>query len=76
MLQRLYVDNYRCLVNFECTFGPAQLILGPNGAGKSTVFDVLDLLRDFCIDGAAPDGRFVGASRTRWQDVPRANIRT
>jgi len=70
MLQRLYVDNYRCLVNFECTFGPAQLILGPNGAGKSTVFDVLDLLRDFCIDGAAPDGRFVGASRTRWQDVP------
>ncbi len=70
MLERLYVDNYRCMVNFECTLGPAQLIVGANGAGKSTLFDVLALLRDFCIGGLGPEGRFVGTSRTRWQNVP------
>src|SRR5438132_386977 len=75
MLTRVYVDNFRCMVNFECRLGPRQLILGPNGAGKSTLFDVLGLLRDFCIRGELPDRvppapRFGGPSRTRWQDVP------
>ncbi len=69
MLERLYVDNFRCMVNFECSLGPTRLILGPNGAGKSTIFDVLALLRDFCITGVPPDGRFAGATRTRWQSV-------
>ena len=31
MTARLYVDNYRCLVNFECKLGAEQLILGPDG---------------------------------------------
>lgn len=75
MLTRIYVDNYRCMVNFECHLGSQQLILGPNGAGKSTLFDVLTLLRDFCIRGELPDRptpalRFGGNSHTRWQDVP------
>lgn len=74
MLTRVYADNYRCMVNFECRLGARQLILGPNGAGKSTLFDVLALLRDFCIRGdrpdrESPDTRFVGPSRTRWQKV-------
>lgn len=69
MLNRVYVDNFRCMVNFECHLGAQQLILGPNGAGKSTLFDVLALLRDFCVRGEPPDERFVGRSRTRWQDV-------
>ncbi len=75
MLTRIYVDNFRCMVNFECHLGPQQLVLGPNGAGKSTFFDVLTLLRDFCIRGQLPDrpppaSRFGGNSRTRWQDEP------
>jgi len=76
MLTRVYVDNFRCMVNFECQLGPQQLVLGPNGAGKSTLFEVLSLLRDFCIHGEAPDRqplfpRFGGSSRTRWQqDAP------
>jgi len=74
MLTRIYVDNFRCMVNFECRFGPQQLVLGPNGAGKSSLFDVLSLLRDFCIRGEAPDPpppapRFGGPTRTRWQSV-------
>jgi predicted ATPase len=70
MLERLYVDNFRCLVNFECRFGPKQLILGPNGGGKTTLLHVLGMLRDFCFHGAPPDNLFLGASKTRWQDVP------
>jgi hypothetical protein len=69
MLTRIYVDNFRCMVNFECALGAQQLILGSNGAGKSTLFDVLTMLRDFCIRGELPAG-FGGNSRTRWQDVP------
>lgn len=70
MLERLYIDNYRCLVNFECRFVPKQLILGPNGAGKTTVFDVLETLREFCVNGVPPENLFVGITKTRWQDVP------
>lgn len=74
MLTRIHVDNFRCMVNFECRLGPRQLLLGPNGSGKSTLLDVLSLLRDFCVAGAPPDRqppatRFGGSSRTRWQNV-------
>lgn len=79
MLTRIYVDNFKCLVNFECRLGARQLILGRNGAGKSTLFDVLALLRDFCVRGDPPDrdtsdSRFVGRTRTRWQDNPVQNF--
>jgi len=37
MLQRLYVDNYKCLVNFELPLQELSLLLGPNGAGKTSV---------------------------------------
>ena len=68
MLTRVHVDNFRCFVNFECRLSAQQLLLGPNGAGKSTFFDVLTLLRDFCVRGDASEDRFVGRTRTRWQD--------
>lgn len=74
MLTRLYVDNFRCFVNLEATLKPRQLLLGPNGAGKSSLFDVLILLRDFCVHGKEaasidPSARFGRLTRTRWQDV-------
>ena len=47
MLERLYVTNYRCLVNFEFRPNSKQLLIGGNGSGKTTVLDVLALLRDF-----------------------------
>ena len=37
MLQRPYVDNYKCLVNFELPFQEVTLLLGPNGVGKTAV---------------------------------------
>jgi ATPase subunit of ABC transporter with duplicated ATPase domains len=69
MLTRLYVNNFRCFVNFECRFGSKQLLLGPNGVGKSSIFDVLSLLRDFSALGESAEGRFGGSSRTRWLNM-------
>src|SRR5437764_918133 len=69
MLERLYVNNYRCLVNFDCRFTSKQLIIGPNGSGKSTLFDVMATLRDFCAAGKQADALLLGFTRTRWQEV-------
>ena len=66
MLKRVYIDNYKCLVNFEYRPGAAQLILGGNGTGKSSVFEVLSLLRSL-LDGATTMHLFNNKSRTRWQ---------
>ena len=69
MLKRLYVDNYRCLVNFEVQFDELTLLLGPNGSGKSSVLDVLYSLREL-LGGTAritdPE-IFPRRTLTRWQ---------
>ena len=36
MLTRLYIDNFRCFVNFEYRPAARELILGRNGSGKTT----------------------------------------
>ena len=41
MIKRLYVDNFRCLVNFEVELEETNVFLGKNGSGKSAVFDLL-----------------------------------
>ncbi len=68
MLKRLYVDNFKCLVNFELTVGPINLFLGSNGVGKSTVFDVLRKLQIFVGgDGHKVTTIFKSEDLTRWQ---------
>ena len=37
MLERLYVDNYKCLVNFELPLQELTLLLGANDAGKTSL---------------------------------------
>ena len=69
MLKRLYVDNFRCLVDFELNFDSINLFLGDNGAGKSTVFDILGKLQEFIIEeNANLKSLFKLSYRTRWQD--------
>ena len=34
MLERLFVDNYKCLVNFELRLEEMSLLLGPDGPGS------------------------------------------
>lgn len=69
MLQRLYVDNYKCLVNFELSLEELTLLLGPNGTGKTAVLEVVSALRRILIDGApiTQANVFPTATLTRWQ---------
>lgn len=76
MIKRLYVDNYRSLVNFEITFQELTLLLGPNGVGKTSVLDVISAVR-LLLSGTTRLGErkdkelakivFPAASLTRWQ---------
>ena len=63
MITRLYVNNFRCLVNFKAEFDSFAVLCGPNGAGKSSVFDALRLLRNLGTGDALLGG-------TGEQDVP------
>ncbi|WP_449418568.1 AAA family ATPase [Phormidium nigroviride] len=74
MLKRIYVNNFRCLVNFELTVDSINLFLGSNGSGKTTVFDVLRKLQIFILGEQAfqQDYRvsdlFTNKDLTRWQN--------
>jgi predicted ATPase len=47
MLQRLYVNNFKCLENFELSLEgmSSTLLIGRNGVGKSMIANVLQLLQ-------------------------------
>ena len=72
MLKRLYVDNYKCLVNFEARLSELTLLLGPNGSGKSSVLDVVFALRQLLSGVAKITDReiFPTHTLTRWQSRP------
>jgi predicted ATPase len=67
MLTRIYIDNFRCFVNFEYRPESKQLLLGPNGSGKSSLFDALNFIKRF-VNG--DENLFTQLTRTRWQDRP------
>ena len=67
MLKRIYIDNFRCLVNFELDADGINLFLGSNGAGKSTVFDVLQKIQAFVSGDSKVEGIFKSGDCTRWQ---------
>ncbi|MEH2026453.1 AAA family ATPase [Nostoc sp.] len=70
MLKRIYIDNFRGLVNFEMNFDSINLFLGGNGTGKSTVFEVLRKIQTFVSGDAKVEGIFKSADCTRWQTSP------
>lgn len=67
MLKRLYIDNFRCFVNFEYKPERKQLLLGANGSGKSSLLDAIALLKTF-LNGV--DNPFLATTRTRWSPLP------
>jgi predicted ATPase len=68
MLSRLYIHNFRTLVNFEIRFDETNLLLGANGSGKSTVFEVLRRLRGFILgESRYLHEAFPPENLTRWQ---------
>ncbi|MGF2039143.1 MAG: ATP-binding protein [Nostoc sp. CmiVER01] len=70
MLKRIYIDNFRGLVNFEMNFDSINLFLGGNGTGKSTVFEVLRKIQIFISGDEKVEGIFKFADCTRWQTSP------
>lgn len=47
MLTEIYIDNYKCLVNFTITLDRMALFPGANGSGKTTVIELLAKLQRF-----------------------------
>ena len=74
MLKRLYIDNYKCFVNFEYSPGNRELLLGDNGSGKSSIFEVLAGLRALIIDGVDVADVFPRSTRTRWQERDQQSV--
>ena len=69
MIKRLYIDNYKSLVNFELPLQELTLLLGPNGVGKTAVLDVVFALRRLLSGEAKVTDAdvFPTTSLTRWQ---------
>lgn len=74
MLRRVYIDNYRCFVNFELSLGSQQLILGLNGSGKSTLLEALNAIKELVTGATNPDALFSDSSRTRWQTLAQQTL--
>lgn len=69
MLNRIYVDNYKSLVNFELHLDRMIVLLGENGTGKSTIFEILRKIQLFLTGDAKIDQLFPFLDRCRWQSV-------
>ncbi|BBC26513.1 AAA family ATPase [Pseudanabaena sp. ABRG5-3] len=67
MLNRIYIDNFRSLVNFEISFDSINLFLGANGSGKSTVFDAIHKIKVLISGASNLETLFVLADCCRWQ---------
>jgi len=70
MLKRIYIDNFRCLVNFELSVDGINLFLGPNGTGKSALFDVLRKIKSFVSGEGKVNAIFNSDDCTCWQTSP------
>ncbi|HLJ11728.1 MAG TPA: AAA family ATPase [Planctomycetaceae bacterium] len=71
MLKRLYIDNFRALVNTDLALERRTLLMGANGTGKSTFADVLLRLQWLISGISKTDEIFTSDTLTRWQNVPR-----
>lgn len=66
MISNVYIDNFRCFVNFEWKPQKFSLLLGENGGGKSTVLGLLKIMRDLLYGGESTTNLFPAGSLTAW----------
>lgn len=66
MIERVYIDNFRCFSSFELRLDRVNLLLGPNGSGKSSLVEALATIADGLGAGTAADSGFVPDDLTRW----------
>ncbi|MFN9060918.1 MAG: AAA family ATPase, partial [Pseudanabaena sp.] len=74
MLNRIYIDNFRSLVNFELSFDSINLFLGANGSGKSTVFDALNKVKNLILGTFKVENLFSESDCCRWQTSKAHNF--
>lgn len=76
MLTRLYVDNYKSLVDLE--FRPPRIcvLVGENGSGKTTIGSLLHALTRLLVDGASAEEVFPARDLCRWSksDVQKIEL--
>jgi recombinational DNA repair ATPase RecF len=73
MIKKIYIDNFRCLVNFQIDLQSNQLWLGANGTGKSSVIDALCKLQRV-LDGDSVADVFSTDDLTLWQSKTAQTI--
>ena len=73
MIKRIYIDNFKCLVNFEINPKNFQLWLGNNGNGKSSVLEALDGIRRV-VSGEPVHLAFPNESLTQWESRKEQTI--
>jgi predicted ATPase len=63
MIERLYIQNYRCLESMTLDFAgrPSALLIGKNGAGKSTVLECVRVFQQICR-GSTRVGKLISAT--------------
>lgn len=66
MINHIYIDNYKCFVNFKYEPSSIELILGDNGSGKSSLFDVIRKLKSLVVEGNSSLDIFKGSELCRW----------
>lgn len=72
MFRRIYIDNYKCLVNFELPLKELTLLMGVNGVGKTSVLEVVHSLQQLLrgVAKVTDTGIFPFDTLTRWQMRP------
>ena len=78
MLSRLYVDNFRCLENFELNLDQTNVFLGRNGTGKTSVLNVLRNIQNMVVRGSKVDAVFPARDISQYgqRDEQRFEIET
>jgi predicted ATPase len=66
VIERVYIDNFRCYSGFELRLDRVNLLLGPNGSGKSSLMEALATLADGMGAGTTTNSGFVPDDLTRW----------
>lgn len=68
MIKRLYIHNFRSLVNFELPIGDlaTSLLIGGNGSGKSSVGQALEILRQIGKGNNRIGNLVKPSDMTRW----------
>ena len=58
-LEKIHIENFRCLRNVSLPLKPLTVLIGPNASGKSSVLDALSLCHRMMIVEEPPPPEFV-----------------